>query len=172
MPKITAKNFKRMLSGDKAYLPAKVQKELKSAGLSPLLYEKEVTKDQAMKVAKYLKDKGLATIDPSKSVDSALSRDKADIAAVEKKRLGHVRLMIQEDIAAEKLAGFKEEYSKHSVLGKALADDLTQEHDKRDSRFVSEKTKRESLIKSVNGQDKGQKVDLPDMAKLNDMDIG
>ena len=176
MPKLEAKYFKKMIAGSKGYLPSKVSKELKSAGMSSTLYNK-VSKEQAAKAVRHLQSKGLMpkTNTASQLFSRAAKKQAIDQEALRQTKIqkhvqANIRIDIGEETSAEERGKHPVGYDPRSVLGKSLSDKINQEQEERDKKIQAEKGK-------LNKTDQTKSSNKPrashiDLANLPDMDIG
>ena len=175
--KISKDNFKKAISGGKNYLPQKISRELKAAGMSRLLYGGQTTKQQTVKAIKHLQNQGLLskTKPPSKLYrEAGIRQREQNQAAADAERQKHVRANIAIDIAEELAAEERGEnpmkYDPKSVLGKRLIDELDEEKENRDKKAAAEKQKMQRLSNPKNPGP--PKPDSADADELPDMDIG
>jgi hypothetical protein len=146
LTKLTKQAFKKILSGNKTYVPRSVNKELRDAGMGHLLHKSTVTKQQALKAIKHLQgkpgEKGhLSRLKgPAATYRKAarkqlkqeqvvlakkgaikakkLQEQKVKLAAKRKNRLKtYLLLERDEELAAEERGKKRIEYDPRSVLG-------------------------------------------------------
>ena len=172
--KISNKEFKKILSDKRGVLRKKVIDGLKTAGMQGLLYEKEVTEQQAMKALKTLQKQGSLT--DFKRPDQLYREagiaqrdfDEAQRNATIKK---HARFAIKSELEEEAynlehgLDRLK--HDERSVLGKSVYQRLNEEQDERKKKVDDQTKKKEKY------DNKGSaKSNKPELANLPDMEIG
>lgn len=176
MAQLNAKYFKKMISGDKNYLPGRVSKKLKASGMSQTLYGK-TTKEKATKAVRHLQEKGLLpkTKAASQLFSQAAKQQAADQEAIRQAQIqkhvrANIKIDISEEISAEEQGKKLIDYDPRSVLGKSLADDINQKSQTRDHKIQAERKK----VEEVNQKKPGHKKEVRsvDLANLPDMDIG
>ncbi len=175
MTSLDTKYFKKMISGNKNYVPSKVSKELKAAGMSKSLYGK-TSRAGATKAVRHLQEKGLLSKTKTASQLFAQAEKKQAIdqearrqTKIQKHAQANIRIDIGEETAAEDRGKGSTHYDPRSVLGKSLADKIGAEQ-QRDQKIQSEREKLdETNQKKPTGKPGGQHIDL---VNLPDMDIG
>lgn len=176
--KLSREVFKKMISGNKGYLPTTVSKELKSAGMSKLLHSSErITKNQALKALRHLQEKGMV---PKVAPASALynraglqqvERDAAARAAEAQVHIkANIRIDVGEEISAEDRGERSAGYDPRSVLGKRVIDEVDKERDAREKKVKTEQGKHDALNKNAKGRP--QMKNIIQRETLPDMDIG
>jgi len=173
--KISKNSFKKMISGNKGYLPSKISKELKSAGMSGLLNKNEINKDQAIKAVRHLQKKGQVSKYKNASQmwhDSATEQYELDEMAIQEEKQRNIRIGIAMDTAedARLIERGINPYDPKSVMGKSMAQEIAEEQEQRAKRSAKDLQKKKSHDnKKKPGISKPQMVDF---SKISDMDIG
>ncbi|HLC89373.1 MAG TPA: hypothetical protein VJG65_00245 [Patescibacteria group bacterium] len=173
--KISKDVFKKTLSGNKSYLPQKVSRELKAAKMSRLLYS-GASKQQAIKAIKHLQ--GKSTISKLRSPSQLwqkADREQRDLnqAKADTKRQKHVRVNIEIDNLRERdqeAAGKSPKYYQpKSALGRYLAQEITEETQKRQQQANDELEKRKQMFSQKLPTQK--KPPMASLDKLKDLEI-
>jgi len=103
--KVGQETFKKVISGRKSYIPAKSVRTLKNAGLSGLLYKKNVTRAEATKAIKVLQaEGGLPAKDPADIWRDASVKEQKAQALLDEAKLSPVALEIEPVAIARSLA--------------------------------------------------------------------
>jgi len=168
---LTKKNFDKMVSGGKNYLPDKIKKELKTAGFS--LTGSRIKKEQAIKALGHLKEKGMLTNKYKRPEEiykeTGVKQFDEDFAVEQEEIQKHVKANIMIDIgneiSAEERGEYPVNYDPRGILGQArLADQISLEQSKRDKAIRKELGKIDTKTnpKGVKGK-KSMTINLPDM---------
>ncbi|MFA6215277.1 MAG: hypothetical protein WC768_01770 [Patescibacteria group bacterium] len=174
--KISSQNFKQMLANGKSYLPQKISRELEKAGLKSLLTTSHINKDQALRAIKYLQAQGSVSKfkAPSelwkKGYQQQQKQDEAIMAAEKHKHIAtHLRLDLDEELAAEERGEQPINYDPRSALGKNLIDEIETDSRVRQKKVKKEADKRDKFYnpKAV----KPAKPQLMSSNELEEMDI-
>lgn len=135
--KISSNSFKKMLAGNKGYLSAKISKELKSAGMSGLLYKNEISKDQAIKVIRHLQQEGeMPKMKNASEIwhQTATRQYEQDQQAIAEEKQNNIRIRMQMDLAEDSRSIERgiNPYDPKSTIGKSIAQEIAEEQKKRD----------------------------------------
>ncbi len=169
-------NFKRMLAGNKSYLPKKISDELRSAGMGSLLYTPKVSRQKAVRALEHLEGKGMLPRYKRPGEiwrKAAINQYQQGLGEATAEKQKHIRANIAQDIIEEQIererggGTDKKYYPPGSILGQSLVDELKKEQETREAAGKKEQEKREKLINPP-----GAKPSKPPLANLPDMDIG
>ena len=149
---LSAPAFKKIISGRKSYVPERVVKKMKAAGLSGLLYKKNVSRQEALKAINFLQTEGeIAKTSPSALFSHAsLAQQAQEAASGGEKIKRYARAYIAQDISdqlateeaerREKVTGFKAK----KYFGK-LSDEMAEEQQRRERKIAAERGARQKL---------------------------
>lgn len=173
--KLSRPVFKKMLSGSKAYVPKAVGRELKAAGMSKLLYNNRVSREQALKAVRHLQDKGLvsrfkpaSTLFREAGIKQVMLDQQAQAAELKK----HVQANIRIDVSREALAEDRNKSSPSGsgrALGNRVIDEIDREQANREKKVATDQNKRNARTK--NTSTRSQKSDVVSPDDLPDIDI-
>lgn len=149
--KISAQSFKKVLAGGKSYLPGKITKELRAAGLSDISGKKTLGRQAVLKAVKFLQKQRVIpkTSPPGEIFQKAAKIDEKKQAEIEARRQRHIKTQVkidlEQEMATEDRGADSTRYDPRSSLGK-LTDQLEAERQKRDKKIAEEKEKRDKLF--------------------------
>jgi len=170
--KISKENFLKMIRGNKSYVPNKITKELKTAGMN---YNKPISKQQAIRAVKYLREKGLMPKYKPPSMlwqETEKTQKEQDQAMIDEEKQQHIRANIaidralEEDEESRAFSGS----NRRSILGRSVIDEIKEEQENRDKKIQAERNKKQGTPNPKST--KPQKPQLVDINNLPDMDIG
>lgn len=166
-----------MISGPKSYLPTKVTKELKDAGMGGLLYKDKISKEQAVKALKLLRDKGVvsrlspvSTMYRRAGIEQVALDEQVRALKAQKHIQANIKIDVGEEMSAEDRGESSTHYDPRSVLGKRVIDQVDRERAAREKKIKSSQDTRDSLTK--NATVKPQKPSITMSENLPDIDIG
>lgn len=175
--KISNKNFKKMLAGTKGFVPTNFSKKLKEAGLDHLLFEKRVSKEQALRAVKILQSQGLLGKNQAPSQlwhHAALEQHQQDQEVRDEKIKKNVGIQIMMEISdeLEKNEGLRKNYKYDPVrrLNKRVIDDIDEKNQTRQEKVEAEKMARQKLLDPRKKIE--QKPTLMDLKNITNLDIG
>ena len=166
-----------MISGPKTYLPTKVTKELKAAGMGGLLYKDKVSKQEAVRVLKHLREKGMvsrlgpiSTVYRQAGIRQVELDEQARALKAQKHIQANIRIDVGEETSAEDRGQSSTRYDPRSVLGKRVIDQIDREHAAREKKVKSSQDKRDALTKNATVKPQKPSISMPE--NLPDIDIG
>ena len=174
---LSTKNFQSVIASGRRYVPDRISKELKSAGLSGLLHQSRISRQQALKALNHLLQKGLLEKYQTPTEvykEAALQQHQQDLAEIKAQQQKHIRanimIDITEELAEEEKRGDSAIYDSRGALGKKrVIDEIEQERKKRDRKRNEELTKRDNLTNPKGA--KAKKPDLADLPQIKDLEI-
>ena len=178
---ISQKNFEKMISGTKGFLPSEVKRALSQGQMSKYLYQKSIKKEDALKVIRFLKEKGMIKGSPSSLYNhTGKLQNEEDEKEKEEKIKKNARVIIAQEVSEEAQMSEKgldpmaNYYDPRSQLGKSenrgrILDVINGERADRQKKIDEEQAKRKKI---QDPRKKGERPPLADMGKFIDMDIG
>ena len=168
-------SFEKLLAGNKNYVPGEVKDALKKAGLQGYLTKPHVTKREALRALKVLREAGQSPrpiADTQNFREVALRQQRIENTKIQEKKSRKVRAGIRADLAEEgeelakqhgSLVG--EQYDPTSRVRHGEVVRIEQERAKRQSQATQEKQRRDELHAPKGIDPKKPKLtdDLPDM---------
>ncbi len=142
---ISQKNFERMISGNKSFLSHEIIRVLKSGKMSKYLYQDSVRKNDALKVIKFLNDKGIMKGSPN-AIYYKTGMQQYNENKIKKSEL--IKKYSREIIAEE----VKEEFNREKELGSVSKN--------RDPlKALDQREKRRDFIKKIDSF-KGENINM------------